>query len=94
MPYLSLLKNTGVEIKPFRIHWYTAAFNRIIQKWGSTRPKLLLAWFSAGTWVAMILMPLAIFLLVRSTYIFVKDLLVEEKSGLANVGTLQPMVNI
>ncbi|XP_054270800.1 membrane-bound transcription factor site-2 protease-like isoform X2 [Macrosteles quadrilineatus] len=92
LPYLRLLNNTGLQVKPFRLHWYTTVFNRLIQKWGSTRPKLLLAWFSAGTWIAIVLMPIAVILLTRSIYILLKDLVQEEKSEFTSIATLQPLV--
>lgn len=92
VPYLSLLKNTGLQIKPFRIHWYTTAFNRLIQKWGSFRPKLQLAWFSAGTWMTVLLMPVATALLIRSIVITIKQSVQEDNSLTSNVATLQPVV--
>ncbi|XP_046669895.1 membrane-bound transcription factor site-2 protease [Homalodisca vitripennis] len=92
LPYLSLLRNTGLQIQPFRLNWYTTAFNRLIQKWGSVRPKVLLAWFSAGSWVAIFLMPIAVVLLIRSIVLVLKDLIHEEKSVFTNIGTLQPLV--
>lgn len=87
----NLLKSIGLEVKPFRLHWYTTWFNRIIQKWGSTRPKLLLAWFSTGSLVAITLVPLAVGLLVRSMYLNLRELINEEYS-LTTIGTFQPMV--
>lgn len=87
----NLLKSIGLEVKPFRLHWYTTWFNRIIQKWGSTRPKLLLAWFSTGSLVAITLVPLAVGLLFRSMYLNLRELINEEYT-LTTIGTFQPMV--
>lgn len=90
---MSLLQNTGLQIKPFRVLWYTTACNRLIQKWGSFRPKLQLAWFSAGMWMAILLMPVATALLIRSIIITIKQSVQEDNALTSNVATLQPVVS-
>uniref|UniRef100_A0A1B6E0Q3 Membrane-bound transcription factor site-2 protease n=1 Tax=Clastoptera arizonana TaxID=38151 RepID=A0A1B6E0Q3_9HEMI len=93
VPYLYFLKNTGLQIKFLRIHWFTTVFNRLIQKWGSFRPKLQLAWFNAGAWMAIGLMPLALALLIHSIYVNLRHTV---KNDIVTVSldstTLQPMV--
>lgn len=78
-PYLYFLTNTGLDIQPFKISWFTSAFNRVIQKWGAVRPRLQLAWFSAGVWVTLFLMPLAVILVVHSTFMAIKQYIFEDK---------------
>ncbi|XP_026669533.1 membrane-bound transcription factor site-2 protease-like, partial [Ceratina calcarata] len=67
-PYIYFLKNTGLEVKAFRIKWFTTAFNRKIIKWGMDRSKFWTAWFNAGVVVSVILLPLATIAVLRMTF--------------------------
>uniref|UniRef100_A0A0A9XDY4 Membrane-bound transcription factor site-2 protease n=1 Tax=Lygus hesperus TaxID=30085 RepID=A0A0A9XDY4_LYGHE len=80
-PYLYFLNSTGVQVTPFRIQWFTSAFNRQIQKWGTKRPKLLTAWFTAGTWVTIATMPLAVFLVLHTIFTALRSSVHDVKSA-------------
>ncbi|XP_073982362.1 membrane-bound transcription factor site-2 protease [Rhodnius prolixus] len=92
-PYLYFLSNTGLQILPLRINWYTTVFNRQIQKWGTKRPKLQMAWFSAGTWVSIAIMPFAIYLVIHTIVVSMKNSLQEER-GVLLVEPLVPGWNL
>ncbi|XP_039289082.1 membrane-bound transcription factor site-2 protease-like [Nilaparvata lugens] len=92
LPYLHLLKNTGLVIQPFRLVWFTTAFNRLIQKWGSVRPRLLTAWFTVGTWTAMALLPYAVWLLLHSVFQLTKQAIRDDGSPSSDSVILQPVV--
>ncbi|KAL1131670.1 hypothetical protein AAG570_011283 [Ranatra chinensis] len=90
-PYLYFLKNTGLQIQPLRLTWFTLAFNRQIQKWGTIRPRLHLAWFTAGVWVSVFLMPVALILIIHTMIITIKDSFQEEKT-VSRIVAVEPMV--
>ncbi|XP_075226443.1 membrane-bound transcription factor site-2 protease [Lycorma delicatula] len=92
VPYLYLMKKTGLEIQPFRIIWFTTAFNRLLQKWGSVRKKLQLAWFTTGTWFAVVLLPFALWLILHSLFQVLKQIIREEKDKSVGGVLLEPMV--
>ncbi|XP_014240010.1 membrane-bound transcription factor site-2 protease [Cimex lectularius] len=87
-PYLYFLSKTGIQILPFRINWFTTAFNRQIQKWSSKRPKLQTAWFTAGTWVSICIMPMAFLLIMYTTYVTMRSSYYVER----NMLIVEPLV--
>lgn len=56
-PYDAFLKGTGLTVRPFRISWYTTAFNRTAVKWASGYPKLFTCSFDIGVFVTLALLP-------------------------------------
>lgn len=48
------------------IKCFTTFLNRPLQKWGIWRPRFLQWWFSLGTFVSLLLLPIAIIILARS----------------------------
>lgn len=56
-PYDAFLKGTGLTVKPFRLQWYTTAFNRTAVKWASSYPKLFSCSFDVGVFVTLALLP-------------------------------------
>lgn len=56
-PYDAFLHGTGLTIKPFRIHWYTTALNRITIKWAHTYPKCFNLSFDLGVFASLLLLP-------------------------------------
>lgn len=67
-PYEAFLKGTGLTVKPFRIQWYTTAFNRAAVKWASTYPKLFTCSFDIGVFVTLALLPILLFYHLTSLY--------------------------
>lgn len=57
-PYEAFLNGTGLTLRPFRIQWYTTAFNRMPIKWANTYPKLFAGSFDIGVIMSIILLPL------------------------------------
>lgn len=57
-PYEAFLHGTGLTVKPFRIHWYTTALNRITIKWAHAYPKCFNLSFDAGVLASLLLLPL------------------------------------
>jgi hypothetical protein len=89
---LYFLTNTGFEIRPLRVSLFTTAFNRQIQKWGTLRPRLQLAWFTAGTWVSIILMPLSVFLIFHTMVITLRNYFQDGKAT-SSIVVVEPMVS-
>ncbi|KAK7789542.1 hypothetical protein R5R35_010321 [Gryllus longicercus] len=89
-PYLYFLQNTGLQIEAFKIRWFTTAFNRIIQKWGTWHPKLLQCWFTVGSWFSLGLLPLATYVIIKASI----DLWQTDGDGVVSQQTLvlEPMV--
>ncbi|XP_066994177.2 membrane-bound transcription factor site-2 protease isoform X2 [Anabrus simplex] len=63
----TLFKNTGFQIEVLRVRWFTTAFNRLVQKWGTWHPKLLQCWFTMGSWFSLGLLPLATYLIIKAS---------------------------
>lgn len=61
------MENTGLEIKPLRIIWFTSFFNRNILKWSMDKTKLLSLWFNLGVIVSIILLPIAFGFIIKMT---------------------------
>ncbi|KAG8038499.1 hypothetical protein G9C98_006195 [Cotesia typhae] len=61
------MENTGLEIKPFRVVWFTSFFNRKIIKWSIEKTNLLSLWFNLGVIVSIILLPIALGVLIKMT---------------------------
>ncbi|XP_074100604.1 membrane-bound transcription factor site-2 protease [Cotesia typhae] len=66
-PYFLFMENTGLEIKPFRVVWFTSFFNRKIIKWSIEKTNLLSLWFNLGVIVSIILLPIALGVLIKMT---------------------------
>ncbi|XP_057341011.1 membrane-bound transcription factor site-2 protease isoform X1 [Microplitis mediator] len=66
-PYFLFMENTGLEIKPLRIIWFTSFFNRNILKWSMDKTKLLSLWFNLGVIVSIILLPIAFGFIIKMT---------------------------
>ncbi|XP_039437742.1 membrane-bound transcription factor site-2 protease-like [Culex pipiens pallens] len=67
-PYEAFLRGTGLTVKFLRLQWHTTALNRSIVKWSTAYPKLLDLSFGLGVYISIILMPLASFLIIASTF--------------------------
>ncbi|XP_050309200.1 membrane-bound transcription factor site-2 protease [Anthonomus grandis grandis] len=67
-PYLKLLEGLGLELSFFTIQWKTKAFNRLIIKWGNTKPYFWKLWFQLGTVVTLSFLPVALFILFKSMF--------------------------
>lgn len=70
---------------------FTTFLNRPLQKWGIWRPRFLQLWFSVGTILSILLLPVAIFLLVRS---FITELMQKTSSDEPSSIILEPVVRI
>ena len=90
-PYLSFLKNTGLELNFMIVKCFTTFLNRPLQKWGIWRPRFLHLWFSMGTILSITLLPIAIFLLARS---FITELMQKTSSDESSSIILEPVVRI
>lgn len=67
LPYLSLQRGTGFNIKFMRINWYTTSFNRSIHKWASKCPRLLTHSFNVGVYFTILLLPMVFTYFLIST---------------------------
>lgn len=63
-PYIRFLNGTGLEIKLLHIKWKTTALNRTFVRWGSGRTSFFNVWFEWGTYVTLLLLPIAIIILI------------------------------
>lgn len=63
-PYDAFLRGTGLTIKPFRIHWYTTALNRITIKWAHTYPRCFNLSFDLGVLASLLLLPVIMLWLI------------------------------
>lgn len=57
-PYQAFMNGTGLNVKLFRIHWYTTALNRSIIKWAFNYPKFFKCSFDIGALVSVIALPI------------------------------------
>ena len=63
LPYLTTLRNLGLDLRLFQVKWTTEKFNRFLTRCGRCRPRLLQAWFTAGSVTAsLLLLPSLLFL--------------------------------
>lgn len=67
-PYYAFLNGTGLTIKFLRLHWYTTALNRSILKWSNSFKRLLSLSFNLGVYTALGLLPIAVAIIVMSTF--------------------------
>ncbi|GJQ74838.1 S2P [Trypoxylus dichotomus] len=67
-PYIQFLKGTGLEIKFLHIKWKTTALNRTFLRWGSGHSSFFSVWFQWGTYVAILLLPIATILLIVTIF--------------------------
>ncbi|KAH1020211.1 hypothetical protein HUJ04_009918 [Dendroctonus ponderosae] len=63
-PYLHLLDGLGLKISYFSINWKTKALNRLIIKWGNTKPLFWRTWFDIGIISSLLFFPITLYLLV------------------------------
>lgn len=68
LPYIEFLKKSGISVRFFRIQFYTTNLNRTIVKWSSKMPSIYRNSFKLGSYVTMILFPVAICLVVASLF--------------------------
>ena len=61
--YLHFLDKTGLSVSICQLRWYTPVFNRCFLRIGQWRPSFLRLWFTAGVFVALVMMLLSVFLL-------------------------------
>ncbi|CAH0384965.1 unnamed protein product [Bemisia tabaci] len=80
-PYIVLMKKSGITIGLMNIQWFTTAFNRLIQKWGTVRPKCLATWYCIGSVVSIALMPVATILIIVRIGYSIKDFFQEDSNG-------------
>jgi len=87
----SFVESTGLQVDALCLRWYTTAFNRPLQKWGIWRPRFLQAWFSIGTVITVLMLPLAVGLIVKTAIEAIK----KDNSKIgepAAAFTLEPLV--
>lgn len=70
LPYVELLKRTGLSIKLFRINFHFLAFNRLVNRYSSKLPSLYKRSFKLGFYVAIFLLPVSLSLMVISLFNF------------------------
>jgi S2P endopeptidase len=68
LPYLEFLKSSGISIRFFRLQFYTTGFNRFVNRWSSKLPVLYRQSFKLGSYVAMLLFPVAICMVIISLF--------------------------
>ena len=66
--YLHFLDKTGLSVSICQLRWYTPVFNRCFLRIGQWRPSFLKLWFTAGVFVALVMMLLSVFLLCLLVY--------------------------
>eukprot|EP00088_Acartia_fossae_P035686 TRINITY_DN3679_c0_g1_i9.p1 TRINITY_DN3679_c0_g1~~TRINITY_DN3679_c0_g1_i9.p1 ORF type:complete len:501 (+),score=52.36 TRINITY_DN3679_c0_g1_i9:523-2025(+) len=64
--YARFLRATGIEIGLFQVKWFTERFNRSLLRFGRLCPGLLSSWFLVGAITASLLIPVAIYILVKN----------------------------
>ncbi|KRT84719.1 Peptidase, partial [Oryctes borbonicus] len=67
-PYIQFLKGTGLEVRFLHIKWQTTALNRTFLRWGSGHSSFFSAWFQWGTYISVLLLPIAIILLIVTIF--------------------------
>lgn len=95
LPYLDLLKSSGISVRFFRLQIYTTGFNRWIVKWSSKLPSVYRHSFKLGSYFSMILFPIALCLVIAS--LFPGSQSAEETSkseDIARLEILLPGVNL
>jgi S2P endopeptidase len=68
LPYLDLLKTTGITVKFFRIQFHTNLFNRFVNRHSSKMPIIYRHSFKVGFYCTMILLPIALSLMIASLF--------------------------
>lgn len=66
LPYLEFLKTSGITVRFFRLQLYFTGFNRFVVKWSSKLPSFYRNSFKLGSYVTLLLFPVAILLVVTS----------------------------
>jgi len=64
--YSRLLRYTGIELGILQIKWFTERFNRVLLKFGRSCPRALSVWFLFGAILASLLIPVAIYILIKN----------------------------
>ncbi|KAJ8918925.1 hypothetical protein NQ315_016827 [Exocentrus adspersus] len=90
-PYIKFLEGTGFQISFFAIKWKTKAFNRLLIRWGNSRPHFLHLWFNLGLYATIILLPISVLLLL---YSFVQTAFRGEGGSKAIIQPIIPGVNL
>ncbi|XP_018565456.1 membrane-bound transcription factor site-2 protease [Anoplophora glabripennis] len=89
-PYLKFLEGTGFQISFLSIKWKTKAFNRVIIRWGNSRPRFLHLWFTLGLYASLLLLPVSVLLLL---YSFIQNVFVSAEGGVI-IEPVVPGVNL
>lgn len=102
LPYMDLLKTTGISVRFFRIQFHTDKFNRIVNRHSGKLPGFYKHSFKIGFYVTMILFPVALFFMIFSLFTGTTETmnLSTENSGkvreeeIAHLEILLPGVNL
>lgn len=87
-PYIVLLKDWGLTIKPFQLQVYSTGWNRTVHTWGRFRPKLLRRWFEVGALVSLVCLLPSLWLVIST----IKSLLWTKEYEQQNSQVLQPVM--
>ncbi|XP_076330816.1 membrane-bound transcription factor site-2 protease [Tachypleus tridentatus] len=87
-PYIVLLKDWGLTIKPFQLQLYSTSWNRTVHTWGRFRPKLLRRWFEVGALVSLVCLLPSLWLVIST----IKSLLWTKEYEQQNSQVLQPVM--
>lgn len=68
LPYIEFLQHSGITIKFFRIQFHTDKFNRIVNRYSSCLPTFYKHSFKFGSYITMILCPIALFFMLFSLF--------------------------
>lgn len=77
-PYEAFLNGTGITIKPFRIYWYTTAFNRSTIKWAHAYQKIFRHSFDIGVFASILLLPTIVIWLMKP---FIENVISKERNA-------------
>lgn len=76
-------------MKFFRIHWTTTALNRLFLRWSSTYTRFFNAWFTLGTYVTLVFLPIAVALTLYAT---VEILFMHDDGEASQKATIEPVI--
>lgn len=67
-PYIEFLRGTGFKINFMQIKWSTKALNRTFLRWGCAYNRFYEKWFSMGSYISLVMVPISIYLLLYSIF--------------------------
>lgn len=88
-PYQAFLNGTGLTVKPFRIQWYTTAFNRTTIKWANSWSRFYTLSFDIGVFVSLSLLPALFVWHLASLYSDSKTKVAENPDRAASKGGIE-----